>query len=186
MVRIKFGLVGCGRMGLRRAKRVIDHPNAELVCVADVDEEKAKKTSKEFGVNYYTDFRELVGIEEIDSVIVCVPNKYHAPVTIEALNNGKHVFCEKPLARTPEEAKMMVEAAKENGVTLKVTSNLRYFPSVQKAKELLNEIGDVLFFRGWIGNSGWQLESWFSNPDMIGGGTLLDNGCHLLDLCIWF
>lgn len=187
--KIGFGVIGCGRMGIRRAKRVVEHANSELICVADVEKEKAKATGKEFGVDYYTDFINITNRKDIDCIIISVPNKFHAKITINALTKGKHVLCEKPLARNPEEATRMVEAGLENNVYLKTSSNLRYFPSVQKAKELLDNhvIGDLLFIRGWIGNSGWQLnDSWFSNPDMSGGGTLLDNGSHLLDIYRWF
>ena len=185
---IKFGVIGCGRMGQRRIKRIVDHPHAELVCVADVQKERARATGKEFGVEYYADFHDVINRRDVDCVVIAVPNKYHADIAIEALAKGKHVFCEKPLARNPEEAMKMVKAAIESDSFLKVGANLRFFPSVQKAKELLEEkaIGELLFIRGWIGNSGWQLNSWFSEPSMIGGGALLDNGSHLLDLCRWF
>ncbi|MCX5998865.1 MAG: Gfo/Idh/MocA family oxidoreductase, partial [Chloroflexi bacterium] len=117
-----------------------------------------------------------------------VPNKFHPSVVVPALNQGKHVWCEKPLARNPAEAIEIVQAAIGSGRFLKVGSNLRYFPSVLKAKDLLDSgaVGDVLFVRGWIGNSGWQLGSWYSDADVIGGGTFLDNGSHLLDIYRWF
>ncbi|RLG29553.1 hypothetical protein DRN97_11695 [Methanosarcinales archaeon] len=186
---IRFGVVGCGRMGMRRIKRIVEHTNSELICVADAQEEKAKAAGREFGVDYYTDFNSVTNKKDIDCVVISVPNKFHAEIATRALAEGKHVLCEKPLARNPEEAKRMVKTALENEVYLKVSSNLRYFPSVQKAKELLDDhaIGELLYVRGWIGNSGWQLNnSWFSNPDIAGGGTLLDNGSHLLDIYRWF
>jgi len=187
--KIRFGVVGCGRMGMRRIKRIVEHANSELICVADAQEEKAKAVGKEFGVDYYTDFNSVTNKKDIDCVVISVPNKFHAPISIGAMKNGKHIFCEKPMARNPDEGIKMVKASIENEVFLKVGSNLRYFPSVQKAKELLDNsaVGDVLFIRGWIGNAGWQLNnSWFSDIELAGGGTFLDNGCHLLDICRWF
>lgn len=186
---IRFGVIGCGRMGMRRIERIVRHPNAALICVADVRGERAKTVGERYGVEYFTDFNEVVNREDVECVVISVPNKFHAPISICAMENGKHVFCEKPMARNPEEAKRMVEASVKNEVCLKVGSNLRYFPSVQKAKELLDNsaIGEILFIRGWIGNSGWQLNnSWFSDIEMAGGGTFLDNGCHLLDIYRWF
>lgn len=186
---IRFGVIGCGRMGMRRVERVVRHPNAALICVADVQGEKAKAAGERYGVEYFTDFNKVINRGDVECVVISIPNKFHAPISIRAMENGKHVFCEKPMARNPEEAKRMVEASVKNEVCLKVGSNLRYFPSVQKAKELLDNsaIGEILFIRGWIGNSGWQLNnSWFSDIEIAGGGTFLDNGCHLLDICRWF
>lgn len=109
--------------------------------------------------------------------MISVPNKFHAPIAIGATENGKHVFCEKTMARNPDEWIKMVEAAIENDTFLKIGSNLRYFSRVQKAKKLLNnsKIGDILYIRGWIGNTGWQLNtSWFSDIELVGDGTFLD------------
>jgi len=122
-------------------------------------------------------------------MVVSLPNKFHTQTCISALENGKHVFCEKPLAKNPEEALMIVETAIKNNALVKVGSNTRLFPNVQKAKELIENgsIGRLLFLRGWIGNAGKHLKnSWYSDYEMIGGGTFLDNGCHLLDLTRWF
>ncbi|MFB6197396.1 MAG: Gfo/Idh/MocA family protein, partial [Halobacteriaceae archaeon] len=154
----------------------------------DVDEELAAETGDEYDVPYTTDYRDIVSAD-IDCVVISVPNKFHNTIGVEAMESGKHVFCEKPLARNPEEGQEMVEAAAENDVTLKVGSNLRYFESVRKAKELLDEsaIGDILFLRAWIGNDGEQLkDSWFADEELSGGGTFLDNGCHVLDISRWF
>lgn len=184
-----FAVIGCGRMGRRRAKTVREHPDAELICVSDVEEKVSRKLAEEQKCDYYDDFEKAIMRKEVDCVIVCVPNKYHLLVARRVLEEGKHVFCEKPLARTPEEAIALVEAASKNGVFLKTGSNLRYFPSVQKARELLDQkaLGELLFLRGWIGNSGDHLKnSWFREPELSGGGTFLDNGCHLLDLTRWF
>jgi len=187
--KIRFAVVGCGRMGLRRIKRIDSHPEAELIGVADVDKELMRKIGNEFGVDHYSNYDELINKSDVDCIVISVPNKFHAPITIGAMENGKHIFCEKPMARNPDEGIKMVKEAIENEVFLKVGSNLRYFPSVQKAKELLNNsaVDDILYIRGWIGNSGWQLNnSWFSDVELAGGGTFLDNGCHLLDICRWF
>ena len=186
--KLGFAVIGCGRMGLRRIDLVKNHPQAELRCVEDYDNEIARKVGTEVGCDYCSGWESAVSRPDVDCVIVSVPNKFHCDIVIAALEGGKHVFCEKPLARNSIEAQGMVEAAERSQRFLKVGSNLRYFPSVLKAKELLdgNEIGEVLFARGWIGHSGWQIGTWYSNAEIIGGGTLLDNGCHLVDLYRWF
>jgi predicted dehydrogenase len=186
--KLKFAVVGCGRMGLRRISLIQSHPRAELRYVEDYDDEIARKVSEEAGCDYFSGWEKLVSRPDIDCVVISVPNKFHHDICIATLEAGKHVFCEKPLARNPDEAQEMVEAAHRSQRFLKVGSNLRYFPSVLKAKELLDDdqIGEILFARGWIGHSGWQVGTWYSNAEIVGGGTLLDNGCHLLDIYRWF
>jgi predicted dehydrogenase len=186
--KLRFAVIGCGRMGLRRMKSITSHSATELLCLSDNDTEAAKKFSKEMGCEFYPDWEEAVSRSDVDCVVVSVPNKFHNPIATEALKLGKHVWCEKPLARNPEEAFGIVKSAVRSERFLKVGSNLRYFPSVQKAKELLDSsaIGEVLFLRGWVGNAGWPVKMWFSDADLSGGGTFLDNGCHLLDIARWF
>jgi predicted dehydrogenase len=185
--KLRFAAIGCGRMGLRRAKTIIDHPDTDLVCVADSDGEKAKGAATDFKTDCVA-VEDALNRRDVDCIVISVPNKFHPSMVIPALNQGKHVWCEKPLARNPDEALQMVDAAINSRAFLKTGANLRYFPNVQKAKALLDQqaIGDVLFIRGWIGNAGWQLKSWYSDSDMIGGGAFLDNGSHLLDIYRWF
>jgi predicted dehydrogenase len=181
-------VVGCGRLGIRRIK-ALQRLGAEIRCIVDVNKEKISELAKEIGCEYYTDYLEAMKRKDVDCVIVATPNKFHAPITISALESGKHVICEKPLARNPAEAQAMVAAAERNKVFLKTGSNLRYFSNVRKAKELLdkNAIGKLLFIRGWIGHDGKKvLHSWNVDPEIAGGGTMLDNGVHILDLFRWF
>jgi len=187
-MKLGFAVIGCGRMGLRRIDLITGHPQVELRCVEDYDNEIARKVGVEVGCDYCSGWESAVSRSDVDCVMVSVPNKFHHDIVSAALEAGKHVFCEKPLARDPIEAREMVVAAQRSRRSLKVGSNLRYFPSVLKAKELLDggEIDEVLFARGWIGHSGWQIGTWYSDAEITGGGTLLDNGCHLLDLYRWF
>jgi predicted dehydrogenase len=175
-------------MGVRRAKSIKENANCELVCTTDVVQEKSKMLANQFECDHYADYRDIIARDDVDCVIVSLPNKFHREASVSSLNSGKHVICEKPLARRPEEALEMVRAAKKNGRYLKVGSNLRYFPNVSRAKELMDGgvIGDLVFLRGWIGHSATKLGTWFLDPDLSGGGTYLDNGCHLLDLTRWF
>jgi predicted dehydrogenase len=175
-------------MGRRRARTIVEHPLARLMCVADVNEEDARGIASEHGVPHFASYKEVVAQLDVDCVVVAVPNKWHSDAVVASLEAGKHVFCEKPLARNPDEARAMVAAAGRTGKTLKTGSNLRFFPSVLKAKELLDAraIGDLLFLRSWIGHDGWAQRRWFADPEVSGGGTFLDNGCHVLDIARWF
>jgi scyllo-inositol 2-dehydrogenase (NADP+) len=150
--KLRFAVIGCGRMGVRRMKSITSHSQTKLVCLSDNDEVAAKKFSKEMGCDFYPDWEKAVGRPDVDFVVVSVPNKLHNPIVTEALKQGKHVWCEKPLARNPEEAFSIVKAAAKTERFLKVGSNLRYFPSVQKAKQLLDSsaIGESYFLEvGW-------------------------------------
>lgn len=184
----RFAVVGIGGFGSRRVKAV-EKAGGRVACLVDLDEERISKMASALGCDYSTNYRKTVKRDDVDCVIVATPNKFHAPITIAALEAGKHTICEKPLARTPKEARAMVDAAEKNKVFLKTGSNLRYFSNVKRAKELIVEkvIGDPLFIRGWIGHDGKKvLHAWNVKKDIAGGGTFLDNGAHILDLFRWF
>ena len=189
MTNIGIAVLGAGRMGKRRARAVVQNLNSNLICIVDSDF-NVSKDAKELGCDFYSNYRDVLNRSDIDAVILALPNYLHKTIAIEALTKKIHVFCEKPLAITVEDAKLMVSVSIANQVFLKTGSNARYFHSILKAKDLLDNghIGEVLFSRGWIGHEGWNLKknSWFSDPQKVGGGTLIDNGCHLVDLVRWF
>lgn len=184
---IRVGVIGCGRMGQRRLKTARANPRAAVIGCADADPDLARRVAESIDCRAYADSAALVADPAIDCVIVSTPNKFHLDAALAALAAGKHVFLEKPLSRDPAEGRAIVEAALQHGRFLKVGSNLRYFPSVLKAKDLIDTgaVGEPLFLRGWVGNNGWQLDSWFKDAEQIGGGAFLDNGCHLLDIARW-
>lgn len=185
---LSFAVIGCGSFGSRRVN-ALRKIGARIACLVDTNEELVAKMARDIGCEHYTDYREALKAEDFDCAIVATPNKFHAPISIAAMEAGKHVLCEKPLARNPAEARAMVDAAKLNHVFLKTGSNLRYFSNVRKAKELVNggAIGKPLFVRGWIGHDGKKiLHTWNVDKEMAGGGTVLDNGAHILDLFRWF
>ncbi len=185
---IRVGVIGVGSFGEKRALAVKSCRKGNLIAVADANPGRAKDVAKKLNVQGF-DVEAMLSSKDIDAVIVCVPNKYHMPVAVSALKAGKHVLCEKPLARNAEEARKMVEAAKAAGKFLKTGSNHRYFSSVTKAYEIIKSglISDVISLNGRIGNSGERLKnSWFWDKEMSGGGAMLDCGCHLLDIARWF
>ena len=128
---------------------------------------------------------ELTDYKTAEAVIVCVPPKFHKKLTIKALKDGKHVLCEKPMATNIKDAQTMVNVAKQTGKFLKIGSNHRFFNSVQKA--LKKDIGKVLSFDGNIGHNGERIkDTWYWDKKISGGGTLIDNGWHLIDLARLF
>lgn len=185
---IKVGIVGAGLIGTKRAKVISEDPNSELVAVSDVDVQKAQALKKygRAGLRLYRDWQELVDDDSVEVVIAATPNAFLAPVSIASAQAKKHVLSEKPLGRNPDEASMMVKAAEENDVLLKVGFNHRYHPAYRKLMELHNDgrIGDLYFIRARYGHGarpGFEKE-WRANPELAGGGELLDQGIHLIDL----
>lgn len=182
--------LAAGGVGAVRMKTISMNPNLKLVVVRDVVEESAKRRAAEFQCEFTLDYESVASRKDLDCVVVSTPNKFHAPISIACLESWKHVLCEKPSARNPEEARKMVEASQRVGKILKTRFNHRHLRSVLKARELFESggIGRPLFLRARTGHAGGEhmLISWFWNREMAGGGTFLDNGVHVLDLARWF
>ena len=184
---LNFSVIGVGSFGIKRAKAIQESNNANLVSICDVNLENANKENI-LKAEVQT-FDKILKDDNIHVICICTPNKFHLPIIKEALNSGKHVFCEKPLCRDLKEAETIYDLSKKSKTIFQMGSNHRYFESVMYAKKLVNnnEIGDVLSFTGRIGHDGERLKnSWFWDKELSGGGTLLDNGCHLLELSRYF
>lgn len=185
---LNFSVIGVGSFGIKRAKAIQESNNANLVSICDVNLENVNKAKNILKVEVQT-FDKILKDDNIHVICICTPNKFHLPIIKEALNSGKHVFCEKPLCRDLKEAETIYDLSKKSKTIFQMGSNHRYFESVMYAKKLVNnnEIGDVLSFTGRIGHDGERLKnSWFWDKELSGGGTLLDNGCHLLELSRYF
>jgi predicted dehydrogenase len=186
---MRVGIIGAGLQGRRRAQ-ALKQCGDELVVVAAAHWERAKLLADEIGCEATSNWEEVVSREDVEAAIVCTPPHLHEPMCIEALKRGKHVLCEKPLARTPEEAKQIVNAACENGVKLKCGFNLRHHPGIQRARGWLDQgvIGELSFTRcryGIGGRPNYE-KDWRMTPEISGGGQLMDQGMHALDLSRWF
>jgi predicted dehydrogenase len=183
---MRVAQIGCGGIGHRRAEAIASIPELELLLCVDSIRERAWSAAERWGCEASTQWEDAVGRSDVDVVIVSTPNVFHAPISIAALEAGQHVVCEKPLARNPEEAHRMVEAAKASGCQLRTGFNHRFHAQVTKARTLIEEgaVGEPMFLRGRTGHGGGQrmLNSWFWDERMAGGGTFLDNGVHALDL----
>jgi predicted dehydrogenase len=187
---MKVGIVGCGLIGKRRASVIHQSASDEPIIVADIDESRAENLAAEMDCMATTNWREVVTRDDLNVVIVSTTNKFLMPVTVAALEHGKHVLCEKPLGRNYNEAQQMVESAWRAGVLLKTGFNHRHHPAILKAHELCSQgaIGPIIFIRaiyGHGGRPGYDKE-WRADPDLAGGGELLDQGVHIVDLCRWF
>ena len=186
---MKIGIVGCGLIGSRRA-RVAQACGDEVLLVSDIRGAQAQGLGKALGGAWTEDWREVVRHPEIDAVIVATFNSALLPVTLAALRQGKNVLCEKPLGRNGGEAWEMVQAARQNHRILKVGFNHRHHPALWQAQQMAQsgKIGPLLSIRAAYGHGGrpGYDQEWRGNPELAGGGELLDQGVHLIDLCRWF
>lgn len=185
MPELNVAVIGCGNMGAMHLARWSELSGARVAAVCDADAARATQAAAQFGVEAHTDWRALAHSPEIDVVDVCAPPDLHAPVAIAALDAGKHVLCEKPLARTAAEARAIVEAADRSGRKLMTAFCHRFHPPILFAKELIDndDIGRVVMFRSRFSGAIPGLEeTWFSDPTVSGGGALLDTAVHSIDL----
>ncbi len=186
---LRVGVIGCGLIGRRRAE-IVRQSHDKLVVVADVDERRAKVLGEEMGCLATTAWQEVVARDDVDAVVVSTTNKWLAPITVSALRCGKHVLVEKPAARTPAEAADILRAADGVRLVVAVGFNHRYHKAIWKAHELFTQgaIGEIMFMRcryGHGGRPGYDKE-WRADPEIAGGGELLDQGIHAVDLFRWF
>ena len=184
---MKVGIIGCGLIGRKRAL-ALDKDDILGSC-CDSNPVTAQAFAKEFKCMAYPTASDLLADSECDVIVIAVINKFIESITINSLKIGKHVLAEKPLGRNVEEARNMVQIAKRHGTLLKTGFNHRFHPAILKAKELVDtgKIGNLMFIRGRYGHGsrpGMEKE-WRSSKDLCGGGELLDQGVHLIDLSRW-
>jgi predicted dehydrogenase len=186
---VRVALVGCGLIGHKRAWAL--GSGDKLVAVADVNHKRAEQLAATHpGCEVESDWQKCVARHDVDVVVVSTVNAALAPVTLAAVRQGKHVLVEKPAARNPDELRPVVEAARAAGVVVKVGFNHRLHPAFCKARELVDAgaLGPLLFIRGRYGHGGrvGYDREWRADPAVAGGGELLDQGVHLIDLARWF
>lgn len=189
---VKIGIIGCG--GIANGKHMPSLKklkNVELVAFCDIIPERAEKAAKEYGVDgakVYTDYKELLKDEQIEVVHVCTPNRSHSFITIDSLESGKHVMCEKPMAKTTKEAIDMIETAKRTGKKLTIGYQNRYREDSTYLKRACenDELGEIYYAKAHAIRRR-AVPTWgvFLNEEEQGGGPLIDIGTHALDLTLW-
>ena len=184
---VGVGIVGCGLVGRKRAEAL---GTSRLVACADLQHARAEGLARAAGsAEVERDWTRLVARPDLDLVVVATTNDALVPVTLAAVNAGKHVLVEKPAARTSAELQPVIAAAARTGVRVRVGFNHRYHPALQKARELVDAgaIGPLMFVRGRYGHGGrvGYEKGWRADPAVSGGGELIDQGVHLIDLARW-
>ncbi len=183
---IKIGIVGLG-VGSWHLRSFLETRGAEVVALCDVDGRRLAGKGADSGVKrLYTDYGDLLADGSVDAVSVCVPNALHGPIAAAALRAGKHVLCEKPLANTLVEARKILRAAKKSRKTFMVAMKLRYLPESAYVKSLLDKGRFGFVYHGYSHYlrpfGGIPARPTFIHKRLSGGGALIDNGVHLLDL----
>ncbi len=186
---LRIAIIGAGRIGRRRAEVITAAGDARVVVVADADAERASALAADCGCRAANHWEGAATAADADAVIVATTHNWLAPVSRTALEAGKHVLCEKPLARTPAEAAAVVAIAEERGLVLAAGFNHRCHPAIRRMRALaaVGAIGRLLWARcryGHGGRAGYEQE-WRGDRERAGGGELLDQGIHALDLFAW-
>ncbi|WP_284646121.1 Gfo/Idh/MocA family protein [Paenibacillus silviterrae] len=188
MNKVKIAVIGAGSISEMHLRSYQNNPQAELYAICDLNEERARTKAEKYGIpRIYTDYRELLTDSEIDAVSICTWNNSHAPISIAALEAGKHVLVEKPLCKTVDEALRVEAAVRNSGKTLQVGFVRRYAANTGIVRSFLDngELGDIYYAKAScirrLGNPG----GWFSDIERSGGGPLIDLGVHVIDLC-WY
>jgi predicted dehydrogenase len=191
MPKLRFGVVGVGGMGQAHVKGIKGLDNAELIAVADVFPATAEKVGKEHNVPFYTDFNELLKREDIDAIAIATPHPQHPVVAIAAAAAKKHVFTEKPMASTVSDADKMIKACRRSKVKLGVMYQQRTTPVFAEAKRIIagGEIGEIyrvnMIATGVRTQAYYMSGAWRGTWDMEGGGVLLNQAPHALDMIQW-
>lgn len=204
MAKLRAGVIGLG-MGSNHFKAYLDHPDVEVVAVADRREDRrngAKAVCEEKNIKIYNEGIDLIRNEKLDILSVAVPNNQHKELAIAGLQSGANVLCEKPMAMNTQEAVEMLETAKKCGKKLGINFSYRFFPQSRAMKRMVDEgvMGDIYFGETtWLRRNGIPgladndfntsssggMGSWFFDKAQSGGGPLIDLGVHRLDLALW-
>jgi predicted dehydrogenase len=185
---MNIAIIGCGMIGQKRAKTV---QHARLTVCVDHIKEKAEALAKEHpGCIALTDWREAINRPDIDIVIISTLHATLAEISLAAVLAGKHILVEKPAARCAKELGPLMRAAQKNNTLIRVGFNHRYHRAFRKARELVDQghLGDLMFIRARYGHGGrlGYDKEWRADLALSGGGELIDQGVHLIDLARWF
>lgn len=192
MKKLKVGIVGCGNIFPMHALPVTRMEMSELAAICDIKEDRASKWSMKLGCRYYVDYVDMIDKEDLDVVHICTPHYMHAPIAIHASKAGKHVLTEKPMSIALDDARAMIEAARANDITLGVIFQNRYNAGSRLIKESLESgsLGRILSGKlsvTWDRSDEYYTRSdWKGTWDKEGGGVIIDQAIHTMDLMRWF
>ena len=185
---MNVAIIGAGLIGSKRVKALSNGDS--LLAACDINFSSAQVLAEQYQALFTDNYKEITQRDDIDVAIISVINKYTLSIATDMLNSGKHVLCEKPLGRNAEESHKIIQAALQSGKLIKTGFNHRFHPAIMKAKETVDNgtIGQILNVRARYGHGGrpGMEGEWRCSKELCGGGELIDQGVHLVDLCRWF
>jgi UDP-N-acetyl-2-amino-2-deoxyglucuronate dehydrogenase len=185
-----FGLVGCGVIAPTHAEASA-HRECQLLAVCDLNEAAATACAAEFGAEPYTDLAEMLARDDIDVVNILTPSGLHARLGVQCADAGKHVICTKPIDITLENIDALIEAGERNNVKIAATHQNRGYPIYEKIKRYIDEgrLGEMLYgnaFVPWFRSDEYYAKGWQGTKALDGGGALINQSIHYIDLLVWF
>ena len=190
-MKIRIGIIGCGQIGEKRAQSILSlKDSADLVGCADLNIDKSRKFSNKYSCIHFDTWRKIINHENIDLVIIATTHDALAEVAKVALLANKNVLLEKPGGRNSQEVLHIIDILSRSSVKLHVGFNHRYHRSIQRAKQIIDSgnLGELMLIRARYGHGGriGYDKEWRADPQLSGGGELMDQGPHIIDLCRWF
>ncbi len=192
MMKLGAAVIGCGAISKMHLEAILKIDSATLLYAVDTDENRARKAASKYGCSFHTDYTEVLKDPDVNIVHLCTPHYLHAPMAIKAMENGKHVLTEKPMAISTDEAIKMTAVSRKTGQKLGVCFQNRYNPTSVKIKEILNSgkagrITGARAFVTWHRDDAYYTDSgWRGTWEKEGGGVLINQAIHTLDLLQWF
>ncbi|MDQ1328333.1 MAG: hypothetical protein QG641_1618, partial [Candidatus Poribacteria bacterium] len=188
MKKVNIAMIGCGQIADAHLQAIAKVPDAELVAVIDVIEEKARSAGDKYGAKVYTTLDELLNDESVDAVVLPLPHHLHCSVSIQCAQAGKHILVEKPMALNLSEAEIMVDSAENAGVILMVGQSTRFRPEVWTAKKIIKS-GKLGKLQQCIHQRAFFVESlsteWRYSPEKCGGLYVPLFSSHDVDMILW-
>src|SRR6185437_14528336 len=186
--RLPFAIVGTGSIAQAYVAAFKEHTRAQVAAVCDINAESAQFFAARIGCDAFTSLDDLLENAAIEAAVVCTPPATHEPVATQLLQRGISVLCEKPLATTIQSAVRMLDAARSSGALLTMASKFRYVSDIRMAKALVDvrAIGELVFVENAFTSRVDMSARWNSDPAVSGGGVLIDNGTHAVDILRYF
>jgi predicted dehydrogenase len=186
---LKVGVIGIGGIAKTHFPGWRESPHAEMIAFGDIAPDTLKRVGEEQGITrLYDTGYDLIADPDIDIVDICTPNNYHAPLAVAALNAGKHVICEKPLAPNTEQVRQMIRARDASGKLLMTAQHFRFNGAAKALKAEIDTgiLGEVYHARSWmLRRAAAPIRPGFIMKEHSGGGPCIDIGVHILDLTLW-